>query len=169
MNVAGIINDSIVDGPGLRFTIFVQGCPHNCPGCHNPETHDYNKKCKEYSVDELFDMIKSNPLLDGVTFSGGEPFSEQDVEELIALAKRIKNETKLKLLVYTGYTLEEIIVKWNKSFLDLMDLADYLVDGPFIQEKKSLDCKFRGSTNQRFFDLNKGELLYENEKTEHQS
>lgn len=161
LNIAGIINDSIVDGPGLRFTIFVQGCPHNCKGCHNPETHDYNKKCEQYSVDELYKMIISNPLLDGVTFSGGEPFSEQHVEDLIELSKKIKDNTNLNIIIYTGYCIEQIISSGNGKFLTLLNNADYLIDGPFVEKYKSLDCKFRGSANQRFIDLKKGELIYE--------
>ena len=141
LSVSKIESFSCVDGPGIRTVIFFNNCPLRCKFCHNPEMQQEINKL-DINYQKLYKLILNNKPYyksnGGVTFSGGEPFSEQHVDELIELAKRIKNETKLNLLIYTGYTLEQIIVKWNKSFLDLMDLADYLVDGPFIQEKKCI-------------------------------
>ena len=76
LRLAGIVRESIVDGPGIRFTVFCQGCPHGCPGCHNPETHDF-KGGSDCSVDRLMEEIDKDPILAGVTFSGGEPFARQ--------------------------------------------------------------------------------------------
>jgi len=87
LKIAGTANDSIVDGPGIRFTIFTQGCPHRCEGCHNPQTHDFNGGYVA-DIDELLKKIISNPLLDGVTFSGGEPFCQ--VNECLELIKQLK-------------------------------------------------------------------------------
>lgn len=152
LRIAGTVNDSIVDGPGIRYTIFTQGCPHNCPGCHNPQTHDFDSG-KLVDTDKLFQEIVSNPLLDGVSFSGGEPFCQ--AEALAYLAERIHTETNLNVITYTGYTFEDIC---NKSLTDnawkaLISQTDVLIDGPYIQDKSSYDIPFRGSTNQRYIDV----------------
>ncbi len=145
IKLAGTVNDSIVDGPGIRFTVFVQGCPHNCPGCHNPQTHDFSGGTVG-DTDELMKKILSNPLLDGVTFSGGEPFCQ--AEALLTLGKQIK-ENGLNLMAYTGYTLEYLLEKGTQVQKDLFALCDYVVDGPFIMEQKSYLLLFKGSANQR--------------------
>ena len=149
LRIAGTVNDSIVDGPGIRFTIFVQGCPHNCKGCHNPHTHDF-KGGTIVDTQELFEKIKSNPLLDGVTFSGGEPFCH--AQALSGLGRQIK-ELGLDIITYTGYTFEQLYEKreenhWN----ELLEVTDFLIDGPFILEQKDWEIKFRGSSNQRYID-----------------
>lgn len=152
LRIAGTVNDSIVDGPGLRFVIFVQGCPHNCPGCHNPQTHDF-KGGRIVSTDELLQRIKNNPLLDGVTFSGGEPFCQAIA--LAHLGKQIK-ELGLDIWTYTGYHHEHLkIVRKimsNTGVGDLLDITDVLVDGPFIQDLKTT-TPFIGSSNQRIINL----------------
>ena len=103
LRIAGTVNDSIVDGPGIRFTIFTQGCPHHCEGCHNPQTHDFNGG-EIVEADEIIEKIKKNPLLDGVTFSGGEPFCQ--AETLADIGKEIKS-LGLNVITYTGYTFDE--------------------------------------------------------------
>ena len=117
IRIAGTSNDSIVDGPGIRFTIFVQGCPHHCKGCHNPQTHSYDGG-KVIDTDELLEKILANPLLDGVTFSGGEPFVY--AKQLADLARKIK-QNNLNIVTYSGYTFERLISEKcmfdaNKSF-----------------------------------------------------
>ncbi len=149
LRIAGTVNDSIVDGPGIRFTIFTQGCPHHCVGCHNPETHDFNGG-KDIDTSELIEQIKKNPLLDGVTFSGGEPFMQADV--LAALGKQIK-ALGLNVITYTGYTFEELFENRSRNGWDeLLKVTDYLIDGKFEIEKKDWTTKFRGSSNQRYLD-----------------
>lgn len=147
IRICGIENDSIVDGPGIRFTIFVQGCPHKCKGCHNPQSHDMNGGSTMTDI-ELLDKIKSNPLLDGVTFSGGEPFCQ--AKPLAQLAKKIHN-MGLNVITYSGYRYEEIIK--NNSFIPLLEQTDVLIDGRFEEDKKSVDLVFRGSSNQRIIDV----------------
>ena len=105
IKVCGIEPESIVDGPGFRYVIFVQGCPHHCPGCHNPESWTFDAG-EDMTVHEILDEIRSNPNLDGVTFSGGEPFEQ--VPALLELAKMVKAEG-LSLMSYSGYTLEELL------------------------------------------------------------
>lgn len=148
IRVSGIEKDSIVDGPGLRFTLFVQGCPHHCPGCHNVGTHDFHGGTL-MSVEEIFNEIKKDKGITGVTFSGGEPFSQ--AEKLIPLAKMIKNEG-LELAVYSGWTFEELDKGILPGAKGLLKEVDILVDGRFEIAKKSLEIPFRGSTNQRILD-----------------
>lgn len=156
LRVAGFSEESIVDGPGIRFTVFVQGCPHNCKGCHNPQTHDFSGGRIE-DTDDIFQKIIKDKILDGVTFSGGEPFCQ--CKALSELAEKIRNfnEFKLNIISYTGYTFEYLIKNANEEngYLDLLKKLDYLVDGPFVLEQKSLDLNFRGSRNQRFIDVQK--------------
>ena len=111
MNISGVIMDSIVDGPGIRMTVFFQGCPHHCIGCQNPETWDYNKKVLNLSISDLLNELKKDPLISGVTFSGGEPLSPCNFKELFEFAKILKSMGK-NIWIYTGYTIEEVI---NKS------------------------------------------------------
>lgn len=149
LRIAGTVNDSIVDGPGIRFTIFTQGCLHNCEGCHNPDTHD-PKGGMDIDTEELLEKIKSNPLLDGVTFSGGEPFMQAEI--LAELGEKIK-AMGLNIVTYTGFTFEELYEKREKNgWGKLLKVTDYLVDGPFILAKKDWVIKFRGSSNQRYID-----------------
>ncbi len=149
IRLAGLVDDSIVDGPGYRFTVFVQGCPHHCPGCHNPKTHDYEGGY-EGDTDEIFAKIMENPLLQGVTFSGGEPMDQ--AIPLVELAKKIK-AAGLDLWVYTGYTYEVLKTKNDAAVQELLSLADVLVDGPFIMEQRDIELAFRGSRNQRILNL----------------
>ncbi len=149
LRIAGTVNDSIVDGPGIRFTIFTQGCPHNCPGCHNPQTHAFDGGV-ETDTDELLEKIKSNPLLDGVTFSGGDPFCQ--AEPLAELGRQIK-ALGLNIVTYTGYDFEELYAHRNThGWGSLLEVTDILIDGKYVQELHSWEIKFRGSTNQRYID-----------------
>lgn len=149
IRIAGTVNDSIVDGPGIRFTIFTQGCPHKCEGCHNPQTHDFEGGTPA-DTDELLEKIKANPLLDGVTFSGGEPFAQ--AMALAYLGKQIK-ELGMNVITYTGYTFEQLYANRDKNgWGELLAVTEYLIDGPFVLSEKSFDVKFRGSKNQRFID-----------------
>lgn len=162
IKAAGIIEESIVDGPGIRFVLFTQGCLLHCEGCHNQHTWDINGGTLMTS-EELLSKIKSNPLIKGVTISGGEPFLQS--KELIEFATGVKELGK-ELAIYSGYTFEQIIADEEK--LELLKLADILVDGPFILAQKSLELKFRGSKNQRIINvkesLKTGEAVIETSK-----
>ena len=152
LRIAGTVNDSIVDGTGIRFTIFTQGCPHHCRGCHNPETHDFNGG-RVIDTAELLEKIKGNPLLDGVTFSGGEPFMQADA--LADLAVEIK-KLGLNIITYTGFTFEELFKNRDKNgWGRLLENSDYLIDGKFEIDKKDWEIKVRGSSNQRYLDCRK--------------
>lgn len=150
LDLFGMVNDSIVDGPGLRFAVFVQGCPHNCPGCHNPDSHAFGTGTKT-EISEILARIEGNPLLDGVTFSGGEPFCQ--AQELAVLGKKVK-EMGLNLISYTGYTFEYLYAHRDENGIgELLDVLDFLIDGPFVEAQRSLELRFRGSANQRILDV----------------
>ncbi len=148
IRIAGIARDSIVDGPGIRTTIFVQGCPHHCPGCHNPETWPFEGG-KELTPNQLFAIVRQNPLYKGVTFSGGEPFAQ--AEALLPLARLLK-EAGYELASYSGYTFEQLMTGTDAQQALLAE-TDVLIDGPFILSERSLDLVFRGSRNQRVFNI----------------
>lgn len=151
INLSGIVSESIVDGPGIRMTLFTQGCPHRCKGCHNPETWAFEPR-HPGDVDKILSAALKNPLLQGLTFSGGEPFCQ--AEALGELAKKCR-EKGLNIMSYTGYTFEQLTAgfKENPQWKQLLENCDYLVDGPFILEQRSLMLLFRGSKNQRFLDV----------------
>lgn len=146
LRVAGFAANSIVDGPGLRYAVFAQGCPHNCPGCHNPHTHAVSGG---YDIDlrEIAARINRDPLLDGVTLSGGEPFFQ--AEKLAELCSLLP--PNLNVWCFSGYLLEELTQM--PEALPLLRKIDVLVDGRFILEQRSLDLGFRGSANQRVIDV----------------
>lgn len=151
IRIAGTVSESIVDGPGFRYVIFTQGCPHNCPGCHNPQTHDFGGG-KLIDTDELFNECLDDPLNKGVTFSGGEPFCQ--AEPLAELAERFK-ANGLSIWSYSGWTFEELLEKSTReeTVKRLLSLIDVLVDGRFLEDQKTLILQFRGSANQRLIDV----------------
>ena len=150
LDLSGIVSDSIVDGPGIRTSIFCQGCPHHCPGCHNPETWDFG--CgTQVPVEDLVDVVRSNPLCRGVTFSGGEPFAQ--AAGFAKLAKLLK-EKGYEVASYSGYTFEELL-EGSDDQKALLAAIDILIDGPFLMAEKSLEIAFRGSRNQRILDVRK--------------
>ena len=186
MRIAGTVQDSIVDGPGFRFTVFTQGCSHHCPGCHNPQTHDPSGGT-EHTVEELLERMRSNPLTDGLTLSGGEPFEQP--KACAALAAELKRNG-YGVWSYSGYLYEDLAKRADKARAerdrrigalggealhenpeeamvsgaladiaddlavgDLLDSIDVLVDGPFVESRKSLELKWCGSSNQRLIDV----------------
>ena len=155
LTLSGIVPQTIVDGQGLRMAVYAQGCPHNCKGCHNPETLPFEGGT-EYTVEQILNMAAANPLLDGLTLSGGEPFCQAAAfGELAARAR----ERGLNVWTYTGYTFEEItnykLQITNSDMLFLLDNTDVLVDGRFVEARKSPLLCFRGSDNQRLIDVKK--------------
>ncbi len=148
LNLSGIVSDSIVDGPGIRTTIFSQGCPHHCPGCHNPETWAFDQGT-DVPVEDLVQVVRSNPLCRGVTFSGGEPFAQ--AAGFARLARLLK-ERGYEVASYSGYTFEELLAGTPEQ-RQLLEAIDILIDGRFVQAQKSLEIAFRGSRNQRILDI----------------
>lgn len=151
IRIAGTVNDSIVDGPGLRFSVFTQGCSHHCPGCQNPETHDSDGGHEE-DTEALLAQIKKNPLLSGVTLSGGDPLEQSAACLKIA---RGAHQLGLNVWAYTGYTWEQLMEAKKQDQIELLNEVDVLVDGPFILAKRSLELNYCGSSNQRLIDVKK--------------
>lgn len=151
LRVCGFTKESVVDGPGIRAVVFAQGCPHLCPGCHNPETWD----CEggyDLEIEDLLYQISANPLLKGITLTGGEPFAQ--AEAFSELTARVK-DMGLDVVTYSGYTYEELIEQGqiNKSLKKLLENTDILIDGPYVEALKDLSLAFRGSRNQRIIDV----------------
>ena len=146
--VAGLVDDSIVDGPGVRLTVFMQGCPHRCEGCQNPQTHDFAGG-KEMDTEKVLARMRKNPLLSGLTLSGGEPFAQIDAALELARGAHALHKN---VWVYSGYTYEQLAA--DERARALLDECDVLIDGPFLLAEKSLALKWRGSRNQRVIDLN---------------
>ena len=151
LRLAGIIRESIVDGPGLRFVVFAQGCPHHCPGCHNPETWAFEGGF-ETTPQRLLEEMAKNPLLRGVTLSGGEPFCQPGALAEVAEGVRARGKD---VLTYTGYLYEELtrMAQEDDSVARLLRATDVLIDGPFRLAERSLELRFRGSRNQRAIDV----------------
>lgn len=150
VRIAGIINESVTDGPGLRTTLFFQGCPHACPGCHNPQTWSFSGG-QEYDLSELIATLRITPLLSGVTFSGGEPFVQAEAAARIAEYVKSRN---LNLWVYTGFIWEKLLLDIDRPrYRELINLADVIVDGPYQEKRRNLTLPFRGSQNQRIIQV----------------
>ena len=157
----GLEADSIVDGPGLRFAVFVQGCTHGCPGCHNPESQPSGDGSGTPStVGAVCAKVEANPLTQGVTLTGGEPFEQARACAAIARWARTR---RLSVWVYTGYLYEDLLACAEgerglphvdaEGASELLAAANVLVDGPFVQARHSYDLHWRGSSNQRVIDL----------------
>ena len=151
MRIAGTVSESIVDGPGLRLTVFTQGCPHRCPGCHNPQTHD-PEGGSWADTEDILAAAAENPLLDGITLSGGDPFLQP--VPCLALAEGA-HKIGLNVWTYTGYTWEALLEENDAEKLALLKETDVLVDGPFLLAERSLELRFCGSRNQRLIDVKK--------------
>lgn len=148
LKLAGLVRDSIVDGPGLRTVFFSQGCPHHCPGCHNPETWAFSGGTP-MEEEELFQIARANPLCRGVTFSGGEPFAQA---EGFARLGRMLKEAGYEVASYTGYTFEQLL-EGTVQQRALLETLDVLIDGPFLLGERTLELSFRGSRNQRILNV----------------
>jgi len=152
MRLSGITPESLVDGPGLRYVIFTQGCPHHCPHCQNPETWETNAG-KEFTVKQIIRMMKQQKkTMRGVTFSGGEPFLQAvELAETAVAARKIGWD----VVTYTGFTYEELIANNSEGVKELLFASDILIDGKYIHALRSIELPFRGSSNQRVININK--------------
>ena len=165
IRLAGIVKESVTDGPGFRYAIFTQGCAHACEGCHNPETWDFNGGYLSDTF-EIISQLDKNPLLKGITLTGGDPFYQAQPCTVIAKAAHLLG---LDVFSFTGYTFEELIkvAENDESVASLLSETDFLVDGRFVLAQRSLELKFRGSENQRILNvrqsLEEGKAVLANE------
>ncbi|MBQ8612088.1 MAG: anaerobic ribonucleoside-triphosphate reductase activating protein [Oscillospiraceae bacterium] len=151
LRTAGFVPESITDGPGIRFVVFCQGCVHHCPGCHNAQTWPFEGG-EPWEVQQIFEKLRRDPLVRGVTFSGGEPFCQAAAFAELA---QILKQHRYEVAAYSGWTFEELCekAKTEPETAALLGLLDVLVDGRFEKEQLSLELKFRGSRNQRILDV----------------
>lgn len=153
MNMAGFYDESISNGIGWRAVLFVSGCPHHCPGCHNKIAQDYNYG-EKFNKEEIINRIMDNSILKGVTISGGEPLCRENISEVLDFIKEIKRKRpNFNIWCYTGYTLEQLEERNDKITDECLKEIDVLVDGRFVEERKDPTLKFRGSSNQRIIDI----------------
>lgn len=151
MRILNILLQTMADGPGLRNAIYTAGCEHHCPGCHNPESWDFNAG-EDMTIDDIVNSVIDD--YSNITISGGDPFYQ--VKELKQLVKQIKTYNK-NIWVFTGFTFEELKEKNDPDIEEILKNIDVLVDGPYIEEQRNLS-KFKGSENQRIIYLKNGEI-----------
>jgi len=155
MKIAGFYDESISNGEGWRAVLFVSGCPHHCPGCHNKEAQDFNYG-QEFNKQEILNKIKDNSILKGITISGGEPLCKENIKEVHEFIKDVKAiKPEFNVWCYSGYTLDELMNRNDDTTNECLKDIDILVDGEFKQDKKDPTLKFRGSSNQRILDVRK--------------
>ena len=155
MKIAGFYDESISNGLGWRAVLFVSGCPHHCPGCHNQQAQDYNYG-KEFNKQEILNRIQENSILKGITISGGEPLCKENIAEVVDFIKDVKKiKPNFNIWCYTGYTMEELEKREDAITQEALNEIDILVDGEFKEAQKDPSLKFRGSKNQRIIDIKK--------------
>ena len=155
MKIAGFYDESISNGLGWRAVLFVSGCPHHCPGCHNKEAQDFNYG-EEFNEEEILKRIKENSILNGITISGGEPLCKENVPGVLKFIKDVKEiRPEFNVWCYSGYTLDQLIDRNDEETNKCLNEIDVLVDGKFEEDKKNLSLRFRGSSNQRIIDVQK--------------
>lgn len=166
IHVAGIMENSIVDGPGMRAVLFLQGCPHHCKGCHNPETWDINSKTAQtLTVQELGEQILAIKRINKLTLSGGDPIMQAtaclDLIQYLKSRRIELGKPEYSIILYTGYTFEQLLERKDPTVNELLSECDLVVDGPFIESEKSFDCLYRGSKNQRIINSKTSLMLDE--------
>ena len=155
MNMAGFYDESISNGLGWRAVLFVSGCPHHCPGCHNKIAQDYNYG-KKFDKEEIINKIMDNSILKGITISGGEPLFKENMPEVLDFIKEVKQKRpNFNVWCYAGYTLEQLEDRKDEITDECLNEIDVLVDGRFVESRKDPNLKFRGSSNQRIIDIHK--------------
>ena len=160
MKMAGFYDESISNGLGWRAVLFVSGCPHHCPGCHNKQAQDYNYG-EEFNKQEILNRIQKNSILKGITVSGGEPLCKENIAEVVDFIKDVKKiKPNFNIWCYTGYTMEELEKREDSITQEALNEIDILVDGEFKEAQKDPSLKFRGSKNQRIIDIKKTKKVH---------
>lgn len=160
MKMAGFYDESISNGLGWRAVLFVSGCPHHCPGCHNKQAQDYNYG-EEFNKQEILNRIQKNSILKGITVSGGEPLCKENIAEVVDFIKDVKKiKPNFNIWCYTGYTMEELEKRQDAITQEALNEIDILVDEEFKEAQKDPSLKFRGSKNQKIIDIKKTKKVH---------
>lgn len=158
MRYSGLIKNDITGAPGLCVSFFTQGCPHRCPGCHNPETWSFDGG-KEFStavIDEIIEALTAQNIDRNFCIMGGEPLCEENAFLTCLVINEVKRKLpNVKIYIWTGYTYEELLTRTNPRIKECLDLADVLIDGPYMASERDITLEMRGSRNQRIIDLQK--------------
>lgn len=158
MRYGGLILNDIAAAPGLCVSFFTQGCPHRCCGCQNPETWDFNRG-KEFTPDTLktiIDGLTAQGIQRNLCIMGGEPLCEENAFLTYLVIKEVKERVpKAKIYIWSGYTYEELLKSSNPHIKHSLELADVLIDGPYVEAERDITLEMRGSRNQRIIDLSK--------------
>lgn len=158
MKYSGIIYNDISAAPGLCVTLFTQGCPHRCPGCHNPETWDFNggKEFTEETMEEIIKGLKAQGIKRNYCIMGGEPLCDENAYFTFTTIWRVKYDLPDTLVyVWTGYTFDELLKSDNIYIKEILKYADFIIDGPYIESERDITLDMRGSRNQKIIDLRK--------------
>ena len=158
MKYAGLIKNDLAAAPGISVSFFTQGCPHRCPGCHNPETWDFEggKEFTAQVLEDIYEALSANGIKRNFCIMGGEPLCEENLFLTMMVLQNVRAKfPDIKVYVWTGYYYEELKKITNPKMKLILEMADVLIDGPFIEAKKDLTLKMCGSTNQHIIDLRK--------------
>ena len=156
MRYAGLIRNDLAAAPGVSVSFFTQGCPHKCKGCHNPETWDFDggKEFTPKVLEEIYEALRANGIERNFCIMGGEPLCEQNLLLTYVVLREVKTRyPEIKAYIWTGYYYDELLKMSNPKISLILDLADYLIDGPYVESKKDLTLPMRGSSNQSIIDL----------------
>lgn len=158
MKYSGLILNDISAAPGLCVTFFTQGCPHRCPGCHNPETWSFDGGLEftEETLDEIISGLTAQNIKRDLCIMGGEPLCKENVLLTFIIIEQVKYYLPdTKIYIWTGYTIEELLDNQNPFIIESLRRADVLIDGPYIDAERDITLSMRGSRNQRILDLKK--------------
>lgn len=159
MRYAGLNKNDMSAAPGVSVSFFVQGCPHHCKGCHNPETWNFNggKEFTYNTLNEIVESLSANGISRSLAIMGGEPLCEQNIFLTLLVVKTVKEKyPDIKIYIWSGYTYDYLLNHMTNSHLgQVLDYADFLIDGPYIEELRDISLPMRGSSNQKIIDLRK--------------
>ncbi len=158
MRYSGLILNDITAAPGLCVTFFTQGCPHHCPGCHNPETWAFHggKEFTNEVLDSIVEGLTAQGIQRNLCIMGGEPLCDENAFLTYLVVKTVKEKVpKAKIYIWSGYTYQELINRIHPKVNEVLDLADFLIDGPYVENERDITLEMRGSRNQKIIDLSK--------------
>lgn len=159
MKYSGLIRNDLAAAPGISVSFFVQGCPHKCKGCHNPETWDFNggKEFTQAVLDEIIEALRANDVERSFCIMGGEPLCEENIFLVYLVLQYVKQHLPdTKIYIWSGYYYDELLKRSEPKLHLILEMADYLIDGPYVESMRDLSLQMRGSSNQSIIEL-KGE------------